>query len=179
MDFTTSTFGIGDTNPILQGSVQGEGNTSVCSPGTSARRMAPWWRRMAITPVDCDTDDRTDDFVNLLDQSWYNPLDVSKGHRGFLDGDFVQFLYAWSPNWRLNAKGNDRYDLYVRRSFDGGNTWTTTPSSFTASDGLSYTGDGTVTCERYRPDRDRHREIVSSRPRATSSVRGLTSMPAT
>ena len=59
-------------------------------------------------------------FVNLKDQSWYNPLDVSKGHRGFIDGDFVMFLYAWSPNWRLNAKGNDRYDLYVRRSFDGG-----------------------------------------------------------
>jgi hypothetical protein len=105
-----------------------------------------------ITPVTCDTDDRTDDFVNLQDQSWYNPLDVSKGHRGFLDGDFVQFLYAWSPNWRLNAKGNDRYDLYIRRSFDGGQTWTTTPASFTASDGLSYPGDGTVTCERYRPE---------------------------
>ncbi len=88
--------------------------------------------------------------MNLKDQSWYNPLDVSKGHRGFIDGDFVMFLYAWSPNWRLNAKGNDRYDLYVRRSFDGGLTWQTTPGSFTASDGLSYPGDGTVTCETYR-----------------------------
>ncbi len=78
---------------------------------------------------------RTDDYVNLKDQSWYNPLDVAKGHRGFIDGDFVMFLYAWSPNWRLNAKGNDRYDLYVRRSFDGGETWQTTPSSFVASDG--------------------------------------------
>ena len=107
-----------------------------------------------ITPVDCDSDDRTDAFVNLRDQSWYNPLDVSKGHRGFLDGDFVQFLYAWSPNWRLNAKGNDRYDLYVRRSFDGGQTWSHTPASFTASDGVSYSGDGTVTCERYRPEDD-------------------------
>jgi hypothetical protein len=100
-----------------------------------------------VTPVECETDE-----TNLADQSWYDPLDISKGHRGFLDGDFVQFLYAWSPNWRLNAKGNDRYDLYVRRSFDGGETWTVTPASFTASDGLSYSGDGTVTCERYRPE---------------------------
>ena len=61
------------------------------------------------------------------------------------------FLYAWSPNWRLNAKGNDRYDLYVRRSFDGGDTWTTTPEGrSSASDGLPFEGDGTVTCETYR-----------------------------
>ena len=63
------------------------------------------------------------------------------------------FLHAWSPNWRLNAKGSDRYDLYVRRSFDGGETWTTTPSDGLASDGVTpYGGDGTVTCENYRPD---------------------------
>ena len=150
VDFTTSTFGIGDTNPILRGVVQGEGNQT---------RVLTWHQCPSdgvqtvgdITAVTCDTDDRTDDFANLLDQSWYNPLDVSKGHRGFLDGDFVQFLYAWSPNWRLNAKGNDRYELYIRRSFDGANTWTTTPGSFTASDGESYSGDGTVTCESYRP----------------------------
>jgi hypothetical protein len=151
VDFSSTTYGIGDTNPILQGYIQGEGNT---------QRVLTWHQCPSdgvvttsdgVTPVTCATDDRTDDFVNLRDQSWYNPLDVSKGHRGFLDGDFVQFLYAWSPNWRLNAKGNDRYDLYVRRSFDGGKTWTTTPASFTASDGESYSGDGTVTCERYRP----------------------------
>ena len=99
--------------------------------------------------VDCESDARTDD-SNLLDQSWYNPLDISKGHRGFIDGDFVMFLYAWSPNWRLNANGSDRYDLYVRRSFDGGETWTTLPSSFTASTGDTFSGGGTVTCESYR-----------------------------
>ena len=151
VDFTTSTYGIGDTNPILQGVIQGEGNTT---------RVLTWHQCPSdgvqtvgdITAVTCDGDNRTDDFVNLRDQSWYNPLDISKGHRGFLDGDFVQFLYAWSPNWRLNAKGNDRYELYVRRSFDGGLTWQTTPSSFIASDGLSYSGDGTITCESYRPE---------------------------
>ena len=152
VDFGVGTYGAGDTNPILQGVVQGEGNTMRVLTWHQCPSDGTLLASDGITPVDCDSDDRDDEFVNLLDQSWYNPLDVSKGHRGFLDGDFVQFLHAWSPNWRLNAKGNDRYDLYVRRSFDGGNTWTTTPSSFTASDDLSYSGDGTVTCERYRPE---------------------------
>ena len=143
-------FGMGDTDPILQGSIQGEGNTMrvltwhQCPSGGEAIASSD-----GITPVACDEDGLFSN--NLKDQSWYNPLDISKGHRGFIDGDFVMFLYAWSPNWRLNAKGSDRYDLYVRRSFDGGQSWTTTPESGMASDGLTtYAGDGTVTCETYR-----------------------------
>ena len=79
---------------------------------------------------------------NLDDQSWNNPLDVAKGHRGYLWGDLVVAMYAWSPNWKLNAKGSDRYELYIRRSFDGGRTWTTTPAS--------WGGAGTQTCETMR-----------------------------
>jgi len=152
VDFSGSTFGIGDTNPILQGYIQNEGNTTKvltwhqCPSDGAAQDTS----ELEGTYEDCATDDREDEFVNLKDQSWYNPLDVSKGHRGFLDGDFVMFLYAWSPNWRLNAVGHDRYDLYVRRSFDGGITWKTLPASFMASDGENYAGDGTVTCETYR-----------------------------
>jgi hypothetical protein len=78
------------------------------------------------------------------------PTEISKAHRGFLDGDFVSLIYAWSPNFKQNAVGSDRYELYTRRSFTGGVTWTTTPGSFTASDGLSYSGSGTVTCETWR-----------------------------
>lgn len=92
---------------------------------------------------------------NQNDQSWYNPLEIAKGHRGFLDGDFVQMLYAWSPNFKDNAVGRDRYELYVRRSFDGGATWTTTPESFTASDGEPYNlGSGTTTCDTWRDGAD-------------------------
>ncbi len=65
---------------------------------------------------------------DLDDQSWENPFDVAKGHRGFLYGDMVMMMYAWSPNWQANAVGNDHYNLYQRRSFDGGLTWTTTPA---------------------------------------------------
>ncbi|MEJ2456179.1 MAG: choice-of-anchor O protein [Candidatus Thiodiazotropha sp.] len=152
VDFASSTYGIGDTNPILQGYIQSEGNTTkvLTWHQCPSDGLAQDTSELEGAYYDCSTDSRTDAFVNLQDQSWYNPLDVSKGHRGFLDGDFVMFLYAWSPNWRLNAVGNDRYDLYVRRSFDGGQTWTTLPESFTASDDLEYTGGGTVTCETYR-----------------------------
>lgn len=148
VDFTTSTYGIGDTNPILKG-IKDENGEAL----SNTQRVMNWHQcpsggdqtsgTAAVVP--CGPEE-----FNLLDQSWYNPLDISKGHRGFLDGDFVMFLYAWSPTWRLNAKGKDRYELYVRRSFDGGNSWTTTPSSGTASDGVPYFGDGTVTCESYR-----------------------------
>jgi hypothetical protein len=78
---------------------------------------------------------------NLDDESWENPYDVAKGHRGFIDGDFIMMMYAWSPNWKANSVGNDHYNLYVRRSFDGGETWTTTPADL---DGV-----GTTTCENY------------------------------
>ena len=92
--------------------------------------------------------------ANLDDRSWYNPIDIAKAHRGFLDGDHVFMIYAWSPNWKLNAVGTDRYELYTRRSFDGGVSWTTTPESFGASNGLSYSGSGTTTCETWRDGED-------------------------
>ncbi|MGD8931407.1 MAG: choice-of-anchor O protein, partial [Chromatiales bacterium] len=92
--------------------------------------------------------------ANVDDRSWYNPIEISKAHRGFLDGDFVFMLYAWSPNWKLNAVGRDRYELYTRRSFDGGVSWTTTPDSFTASNGVNYSGQGTTTCETWRDGED-------------------------
>jgi hypothetical protein len=88
---------------------------------------------------------------DLDDQSWENPFDVAKGHRGFIDGDFIMMMYAWSPNWKANSVGNDHYNLYVRRSFDGGLTWTTLPADFAAElpDGVTVVADGTTTCEWY------------------------------
>jgi len=79
---------------------------------------------------------------NLDDQSWFNPLDVAKGHRGYLWRDMVVVMYAWSPSWKDNRVGHDRYELYIRRSFDRGKTWTTTPAS--------WGGTGTTTCEFMR-----------------------------
>ncbi len=85
--------------------------------------------------------------TNLDDQSWENPYDVAKGHRGYMSGDFIMLLYAWSPNWLANTWGHDNYNLYVRRSFDGGDTWTTLPEGWTDTqalpDGVEVVADGT------------------------------------
>lgn len=93
--------------------------------------------------------------LNLTDQTWYNPYDVAKGHRGFLDKDFLMVLYAWSPNWKANAIGQDQYNLYVRKSFDGGVTWTTTPAAFAGDrdgggDNPEVVADGAASCEIFR-----------------------------
>lgn len=144
-------FGIGDTNPVLQGNL---------IPEPNKQKVLTWhscpaeFTTVSGETLDCSNDLRTDD-TTLFDQSWYNPLDVSKGHRGYIDGDFVMMLYAWSPNWRLNAKGSDRYELYIRRSFDGGETWTTLPAGYKHWDhiddiGVKYLGVGTTTCETFR-----------------------------
>jgi hypothetical protein len=58
-------------------------------------------------------------------------------------------MYAWSPNWKANTVGNDHYNLYARRSFDGGEIWTTLPASYTHVDGTTWSGSGTETCENY------------------------------
>ena len=89
--------------------------------------------------------------TNLDDLSWENPYDMAKGHRGFLAGDMIMAMYAWSPNWMANTVGHDNYNLYVRRSFDGGQTWSTLPASFTHTDDITYSGNGTTTCEWMGP----------------------------
>jgi hypothetical protein len=95
--------------------------------------------------------------VDKNDQAWENPFDVAKGHRGFMYGDFIMAMYAWSPNWKDNAAGKDNYNLYVRRSFNGGDTWTTLPA--TDSDFLpamatmaDVVAGGSKHCEWYQPD---------------------------
>jgi hypothetical protein len=142
-----TTFAISDTNPVLQGNELEEPNKTKV---LSWHQCPASFTTVSGETVNCDTDARMEDDSTLADQSWYNPLDVAKGHRGFLDGDFVMMLYAWSPNWRLNAVGNDRYELYIRRSFDGAETWTTQPEKGEHWDGTEYAGLGTVTCETFR-----------------------------
>ena len=64
-----------------------------------------------------------------------------RSHRGFIRGDFFVVAYSLSPNWAAGRNGNDRYNFYVRRSFDGGQTWTTDPA-----------GRGVDVCPEYRSD---------------------------
>lgn len=93
--------------------------------------------------------------TNFDDQSWENPYDVAKGHRGYISGDYIMMLYCWSPNWLANTVGHDNYNLYVRRSFDGGLTWTTLPEGWTDTqplpEGVELATDGTTFYEWMGP----------------------------
>jgi hypothetical protein len=121
-------------------------------------------------PEDDTPDDPTDDVYgtdkvllwtqndyNLGDES-YGVADVSvcdlascpgmysnaRSHRGFIRGDVLVTAYAFSPNWAAARNGRDRYNFYTRRSFDGGQTWTTTPSDLG--------GSGVNFCREWRSD---------------------------
>jgi hypothetical protein len=97
--------------------------------------------------------------TNFDDVSWENPYEMAKGHRGFLAGDMIMIMYAWTNNWKALTEAQDIVNLYARRSFDGGQTWTTLPASYThtplagyvaypdTTGAITYSGDGTFTCE--------------------------------
>jgi len=68
----------------------------------------------------------------------------ARSHRGFIRGDILMTAYSLSPNWAAGRNGNDRYNFYVRRSFDGGQTWTTTPAALGGL-GVNY-------CSEWRSD---------------------------
>lgn len=70
------------------------------------------------------------DTKNLLEGSEVNPYEDARAHRGIMKGDFVGFGYTWTPNWAAARNGNDVYDYYIRRSFDGGKTWTDLQGQF-------------------------------------------------
>ena len=65
---------------------------------------------------------------NLADLSAKNPYDDARAHRGQLRGDFVMLGFSYTPNWAAARNGHDNYDFFIRRSFDGGMTWTTDPA---------------------------------------------------
>ena len=64
--------------------------------------------------------------------SGVNPYEDARAHRGALDKDFVIMGYSQTPNWAAYRNGNDKYDFFIRRSFDGGKTWTTNPNGVLA-----------------------------------------------
>ncbi|SHJ28834.1 hypothetical protein SAMN02745165_01990 [Malonomonas rubra DSM 5091] len=56
-----------------------------------------------------------------------NPFDDARAHRGAIRGDFVTMGFSYTANWAAARNGNDNYNFYIRRSFDGGQTWRTDP----------------------------------------------------
>lgn len=68
------------------------------------------------------------DETNLDDDTWENQYEDARAHRGILRGDMLAIALDYTPNWAASRNGNDKYDLYLRRSFDGGKSFTTSPS---------------------------------------------------
>jgi len=64
---------------------------------------------------------------NLMKRSGVNPYEEARAHRGSLKGDFLTIGYTYTPNWAASRNYNDKYNFYIRRSFDGGRHWTTDP----------------------------------------------------
>lgn len=134
VDPTGVACGYGTTNPFTN------------SPLAVIKRMFTWTQTQGANN-DPIVDEAT---TNLDDESWTNAWDVAKGHRGILDGDFVMLQYAWAPNEIANGVGRDTYNLYIRRSFDGGQTFTTTPNAAPWTSVAGVVADGTVQCETFR-----------------------------
>jgi hypothetical protein len=97
---------------------------TVLDPTTGVPRVTTW------DQAEANLDDETDE----------SPLESARGHRGMIKGDFLNLGYLWTPNWKLYLQGLDIENYYVRRSFDGGATFTSAPA------GAPYDGDGVTSC---------------------------------
>lgn len=69
-------------------------------------------------------------------KSGSNPYEDARGHRGAMRGDYVMMGYSYTPNWAASRNAHDKYDFYIRRSFDGGQTWTHDPD---ATENMNHT----------------------------------------
>jgi len=120
---------------------------------------------------------------NFDDPTFLNPYDDARAHRGQIRGDWVIMGYSYTPNWAAARNGNDQYDFFVRRSFDGGVTWTTDPNPELAPRDEGYvpyetcqtwtdplTKEKTEECNTYLPGDFEQARNVSQLKNAKSSV---------
>jgi hypothetical protein len=75
---------------------------------------------------------------NMYDFHWTNGFEFAKGHRGYIDGTEVVMMFGYAPNWLISSHGKEPVNLFMRRSFDGGATWSTTPADGENEDGFAY-----------------------------------------
>ncbi|UFH58647.1 choice-of-anchor O protein [Sulfurovum mangrovi] len=97
----------------------------------------------SVTPTLTDEDYNTTKVLewewtpaNLADASDTNPYDDTRAHRGIIRGDMLIVGYSYTPNWAAARQAHDKYDFYIRRSFDGGATWV----PWTDTNGTSHEG---------------------------------------
>jgi hypothetical protein len=107
-----------------------------------------------------------------------NPYDEARAHRGSIRGDFVAMGFSYTANWAASRNGNDAYNFYVRRSFDGGLTWTTDPAgegvthcrTWTYPSGTQSAGTKIEVCTFYPPGEFEAMRNLSQLPNHKSSV---------
>jgi hypothetical protein len=115
---------------------------------------------------------------NLADLSSTNPYDDARAHRGQIRGDFVVMGFSYTANWAAARNGNDKYDFYVRRSFDGGQTWTTDPAgsgvthcnTWTYPSGTESPGTKVEVCNTYPASAFEQMRNLSQLPNNKTSV---------
>lgn len=111
---------------------------------------------------------------NLDDPSWLNPYEDARAHRGDINGDFLVVGYTYTPNWAAYRNGNDKYDFYVRRSYDGGQTWTTDPNGQGVTNCDTFTDPVTKTktevCQYFGPGQFEQARNLSQLPNNKSTV---------
>jgi hypothetical protein len=101
------------------------GNFQPGAQNVSSVEPTQWWQN----PFDPDKPAKMLRWAwseaNLADKSGKWPHLDAKAQRGALNGDDLLIGFSWTPNW--GRKANDKYDFYIRRSFNGGQSWTTDP----------------------------------------------------
>jgi hypothetical protein len=116
--------------------------------------------------------------ANLSDRSSLNPYDDARAHRGAIRGDFVTVGFTHTANWAAARNGNDKFDFYIRRSFDGGQTWTTAADgegvehcrTWTWPSGTQEAGDKEEVCNTYGPGQFEAMRNLSHLPNANETV---------
>lgn len=116
---------------------------------------------------------------NLNDKSGDNPYDDARAHRGAIRGDFVIMGYTWTPNWASARNAHDKYDFHIRRSFDGGQTWTTDPdgSGITHVDTFKVYTEGETESEEDDNRREKYEVITSYGPGEFEPALNISRLP--
>ncbi|HYG58432.1 MAG TPA: choice-of-anchor O protein, partial [Symbiobacteriaceae bacterium] len=126
--YSTPKRGVINISSVTPGEVWTNPDSDPTNPDQVATKVITW----------------TQSAANLNDYSWTFPDDEAHAHRGFIKGDFLIVGYSWTANWKAARNGNDNYNLFIRRSFDGGATFTTAPAA------EPYNGVGIDYCYFYK-----------------------------
>ncbi|MGM0384481.1 MAG: choice-of-anchor O protein [Actinomycetota bacterium] len=106
--------------------------------------------------------------------SGVNRYEDARAHRGAIMGDFVVMGYSYTPNWAAYRNGNDKYDFFLRRSFDGGLTWTTDPNGVGVTNCDTFTDpvskEKTEVCVTYGAGEFEQARNLSQLPNSKESV---------